>query len=277
MFIAVIRRDLEKAIFLADVEPKSTANATTESPRGQDRYLSPPNSAAIQKYITDQGLAGTASALITATVPVYTGGAITLSNYNISGTQIKTVTGGGTSNAQVAALQALLAYHFVETDVLKKSFLNGNIKGYLSPYVAPPNLSGFNPDSRRFPAFTPGQAIVCLADDGSTQFSVKTPIVTGAATNTPGSGALRITGSSGGLAGYGLYETTVVLIGKGAKRITQEQILAGGGTITDTQIDIPAAVVLGPTASNTYGAIAATLTKVRVQVNDMVSPEFTCT
>jgi hypothetical protein len=278
MFIAVIRRDLEKAIFIADVEPKSIANASTESPKGQDRYLSPPNSAAIQAYITAQGLSGTAAALIAATVPVYTGGVITLSNYNISSTQIKTVTGGGTSAAQVTALQALLAYHFVETDVVKKSFLNGNIKGYLSPYTATnPVNGGFNPDSRRFPAINGGQAIVCLADDGSTQYSVKTPIVTGAATNTPGAGALRISGASGGLAGYGLYETSVILIGKGAKRITQEQILAGGGTITDTQIDIPAPVVLGPTASNTYGAIAATLTQVRVQVNDMLSPAFTCT
>ncbi len=271
MFIAVIRRDLEKAIFLADVEPASLANASSESPKGQDRYLSPPNSAVIQAYITAQSLSGTAASLIAATVPVYTGGAITLANYNISGTQIKTVTGGGTSNAQVAALQALLAYHFVETDLVKKSFLNGNIHGFLFPYTTNPPNGGFNPDPRRFPALTSGQAIVCLADDGSTQFSVKTPIITSSSIIA---GALTLNGSSGGLSGYGLYETTVFLSGQGAKRITQEQILAGGGTITDTQIVIPAPVVLGPTNSNTYGSIATGKTAARVRVNDMLSPSF---
>lgn len=272
MFIAVIRRDLEKAIFIADVEPKSIANASTESPKGQDRYLSPPNSAAIQTYITAQGLSGSAAALIAATVPVYTGGAITLSNYNISATQIKTVTGGGTSSAQVTALQALLAYHFVETDVVKKSFLNGNIHGYLSPYTATnPVNGGFNPDPRRFPAITSGQAIVCLDDDGSTQFTVKTPIITSSSII---GGALTLNGASGGLLGYGLYETTVILSGQGAKRITQEQILAGGGTITDTQIVIPSPVVLGPTTSNTHGAIATGKTAARVRVNDLLSPSF---
>jgi hypothetical protein len=273
MFIAVIRRDLNKSLFLADVEPKSIANASTESPRGQARYLSPPDPVVIQAYLTAQSLTGTAAALIAATVPTYTGGAITLSNYNISKTQIETVT-GATTTTQAAAIQNLLAKHFVETDVVKKSFLNGNIKGYLSPYVASP-LSGFNPDPHRDPALTPGQAIVCLADDGSTQFTVLTPIVTGAAIGTPGAGDLRISGASGGLAGYGLYETAVILLGQGAKKITQQQILAGGGTITDTQIDIPAAVVLG--VGNTAGAIAATATQVRVVVNDMVSPVFICT
>ena len=54
MFIAVIRRDLEKAIFLADVEPKSLANPPTESWKGQDRYLSPPDPVAIATYLTAQ-------------------------------------------------------------------------------------------------------------------------------------------------------------------------------------------------------------------------------
>jgi hypothetical protein len=384
MFIAVIRRDLEKSIFLADAEPKSTADASVESPRGQDRYLSPPDPVAIQTYLNAQGLVAVASVLIAATVPTYTGGAVGI--YDISSAKITGVAGlGGATAGQVAALQELLAHHFVETDVVKKSFLNGNIHGYLSPTFNPDIHRGGLGQGTQTP-FTSGQAIVALKDDGHTFFSVNSPWLTKAAVNTPGAGALRITGNpqtgvgnvqivsthnvaltgaqtidgvatgvnrilltgqtnpvqngiwiaaagawarpvgagdmitgsnadniligvdAGGtnfggtfwhsttlapnavvgtnalsfaiggcdFTGYGLYETSVILLGQGAKTITQEQILAGGGTIAATQIDIPAPVVLGPTTSNTFGAIAATLTQVRVQVNDLLSRSMPC-
>jgi hypothetical protein len=326
-----------------------------------------------------------AATLIAATVPTYTGGALGI--YDITSATIKGADAGlsGATAAQVKALQELLAHHFVETDVVKKSFLNGNIHGYLAPTFNPDTHRGNLGQGTQTP-FISGQAIVAISDDGHTFFSVNTPWLTKAAVNTPGAGALRITGlpqtgvaavhvvathnlaltgeqtidgvltstnrilltgqtnpvqngiwitaagawarpvgagdmitgssadnilvgvdtggtnfggtyfhsttlapnavvgtnalsfSIGGcdFTGYGLYETSVILLGKGAKTITQEQIIAGGGSITATDIDIPAPVVLGPTTSNTYGAIAATSTQVRVQVNDLLSRSLVC-
>jgi hypothetical protein len=509
MFISVIRRDLEKAIFLADVESKSLANPPVESWKGQDRYLSSPDLVAISAYLTAQSklnvepllsisgwtlglgwtgsynsfkhtsgtaaltnslaaivgeiyvmvititgrtagsvtlafgdsstatisvtttitftsgattalsitpttdfngtvsmsvsvsgstipLTGTtaaamAAAIIAATVPAYTGGALATTpvRYDIRSATIITAGALGSpglaraTTAQIAAIQDLLAHHFVETDVLKKSFLNGNIHGYLSPTFNPDTHRGNLGQGTQTP-FTPGQAILALADDGITLFTVAKPIIT---TAVVGGGALTIGGlptvgmaavhvvattnraltgeqtidgvltstnrvlltgqtnqkengiwitaagawarpvgagdmiagahvssalisvDSGGtylasttwlctapssadvvgtnnltftntpcsFVGYGLYKTSVILLGKGAKRITQEQIIAGGGTIAATSIVIPAPVILGPVGSNTYGTIAATLTQVRVQVNDMLSNLFICT
>ena len=245
MRVAVIRGDLSKPIFLADLEPKSTFDASLET-FGQNRYLSRPDATRIQAYLTSQSLSASASALITATVPV--GGPV-----DVSSTTIKAVSGlSGATNTQVTALQDLLAPKFVETDVAKKSFLFGNLHGFLS--------SSFNPDSRRWPVPSNGAAIAVVADDGVTPFAVATPTITTADKDTPSSGALRITGT--GLAGYGTYETTVILVGAGARRVTEAQMLAGGGSVTDTQIDIPAALVPG---------IAVTTTSARVQTNDMLS------
>ena len=252
MRVAVIRGDLSKPIFLADLEPKSTANATVEPPAGQNRYVSRPDATRIAAYLTSQSLSASASALITATVPV--GGPV-----DVSSTTIKAVSGlSGASASQVTALQDLLAPKFVETDVAKKSFLFGNLSGYLS--------ANFNPDSRRVPTISNGPAISVVADDGVTAFAVATPVITTADKDTPSAGALRITGT--GLAGYGLYETTVVLTGTGARRVTQAQILAAGGSVTATQIDIPTAAVPG---------IANTTTFARVQTNDMLSPAVALT
>lgn len=246
MRIGVIRGDLSKAIFLADLEPKSQANATVEPPDGQNRYLTRPDASAIQTYLDGEGLVASATTLITATVPV--GGPVDVSSGTITG-----VSGlGGATGAQVTALQDLLTYRVIETDVAKKSFLFGNISGFRS--------ANFNPDPRRDPALSNGPAIGVVADDGSTAFAVAVPDITTADLGTPSAGDLRITGT--GLAGYGLYETTVVLIGTGARKLREDQILGGGGTITDTQIDIPAALVPG---------VALTSTSARVFVNDMLS------
>lgn len=248
MFVAVIRGDLSKPLFIADVEPKST------SPHSQARYISRPDATKIAAYLAAQGLAASASGLITATVPV--GGPVDISSATITG-----VAGlGGATAPQVAALQNLLATKFVETDVVKKSFLYGNLAGFRS--------ASFNPDSRRVPALSNGAAIACVADDGSTAFAVATPVITTADKDTPGAGDLRISGT--GLVAYGLYELTVILSGTGAKKLTEKQILAGGGTIAanGTQINIPAALVPG---------IALTNTTARVRVNDMLSPAVALT
>lgn len=367
MYLVVIRSDLRNPLFLSDIEPVSQTNPTTESPKGQARYVSRPNRANIQKYLNDQGLnellkstgwtvgsgwtgtynsfahtsgttalsnslagvatqvysltvtitgrtAGTvtvtfgggttgaisattttsitasttgnlvitptndfdgtvalslkvdaAAALITATVPGYSGGLV-VPTVDISATAIKTIIGlSGVSNAQVETIQNMLGYHLVETDIVKKSVLAGCIHGYLS--------TEFNPDSRgdlNHPPATKGQAVQVVQDVNhlsttTSLFTVSTPIITGLTL----SGSLTIAGSAGGLIGYGLYETTVIITGYGARRITQDQILAAGGTVTSTSIVVPASLIA---ATATVPTVPTTgKTWVRVQVNDMLS------
>lgn len=251
MFVAVIRGDLAGPLFLADLEPKSTSNPTTEPHAGQARYLSRPDEAKIAAYLASQSLAASASALITATVPV--GGPVNVSSATITG-----VAGlGGASGSQVAAIQALLAAKIVETDVAKKSWLSGVLAGLRS--------SSFNPDRNRY---SNGAAVVVLQDDGSSAFTVAVPTISNADLDTPTSGALRISGT--GLLGYGMYETSVTFLGSSTgspiqKRVTQAQILAAGGSVTATQIDIPASLTAGATVG---------FTSVRVVTNDLVSNAF---
>lgn len=209
-----------------------------------------------------------AAALISATVPSYAGGLV-VPTVDISGTAIKAIIGlSGASNTQVGVLQSMLGYHFVETDILKKSFLAGVIHGYLS--------TGFNPDPRgdlnHNPA-TPGQAIVCVQDvvpssTSTTLFTVLKPVITGLTL----AGTLTVTGSGGGLLGYGLYESSVILTGFGARRITQAQIIAAGGSVADTSIVIPATLIAATATVPTIPTAGKTF--VRVQTNDMLSNTF---
>ena len=268
MYLVVIRSDLRNPIFLSDIEPISQTNPTTESPKGQARYVSRPSAANIQKYLDAQSLSASAAALITATVPSYAGGG-SVPTVDISGTAIKAVTGlSGATDAQVEHLQSMLGYHIVETDAVKKSVLAGCLHGFLS--------SSFNPDSRGalgHPPATAGQAIKVVQDVNAlstttTAFTVKTPVITGLTL----SGTLTIAGSSGGLAGYGLYEPTVIIIGNGNRQITQAQILAAGGTVSDTSIVVPAALIA---ATATVPTVPTTgKTWVRIQVNDMLSNKY---
>jgi hypothetical protein len=253
MRVGVIRGDISKALFIADVEPKSQSNSSTEASRGNARYVGRPNATNIQTYLDAQGLVTVAATLITTTVPV--GGPVDVSSATVTG-----VAGlGGATATQVAALQELLAPQFVETDAVKKSYLFGNLAGY--------RAATFNPDPRREPALANGAAISIVQDDGSTPFAFAAPVITTADKDTPGAGDLRITGTD--LGPYGLFTFTVVLTGTGTpsygtKRLTQAQIVAGGGSINvaGTIINIPAALVPG---------IANTTTFARVQVNDMLS------
>ncbi len=243
MRVAVIRGDLSKGLYIADVDTRGQFAGKSNA-----RYVGRPSVTDITAYLAAQGLAASAATLITATVPV--GGPVNVSSGTITG-----VAGlGGASAAQVLALQELLAPYFVETDALKKSFLYGNIAGFRS--------ASFNPDPRREPALSSSAAISCVQDDGSTAFNPLPPVVTLADKDTPGAGDLRISGT--GLLPYGLYSYTVILEGVLTKKLTQAQILAGGGSINSggTQIDIPAALIPGATL---------TTTTARVQVNDMLS------
>jgi hypothetical protein len=370
MFLTVIRSDLKNPLFISDVEPISQTNPTTESPRGQARYVSRPNRVAIQNYIDVQGLneltrstgwtvgagwsgsynafthtsgttalsntlaavslqvysltvtitgrttgnvtvtfgGGTTGAisvttttsitasttgnlvitpstgfdgtvalsvkveiaadLITATVPGYAGGLV-VPTVDISATAIKAIIGlSGATNVQVEHIQNMLGYHFVETDAVKKSVAAGCLHGLLS--------ANFNPDSRgdlSHPPATAGQAIKVVQDvnhlsTSTVLFTVKTPTITGRTL----AATLTVTGASGGLAGYGLYEPTVIIVGYGARQITQAQILAAGGTVADTSIVVPAAL-LGATATIPTVPTAG-LSWVLVQVNDMLSNKF---
>lgn len=372
MYLVVIRSDLRNPLFLSDIEPISQTNPTTESPRGQARYVSRPSAAKIQEYLDTQAaieltgstgwtttgwtgsynsfthttgnttaltntlaaantvsylvsvtitnrtagtvvvsfggdstaalsasatdtlvavstatlavtpsstfdgtvsisvkaVAASAAALITATVPGYVGGAV-VPTVDISGTAIRAVTGlAGATNAQVEHLQNMLGYHIVETDAVKKSVLAGCLHGLLS--------SSFNPDSRGalgHPPATAGQAIRVVQDvnassTSTTAFTVRTPIITGLTL----SGTLTITGASGGLSGYGLYEPTIIIIGSGGRQITQAQILAAGGTISDTSIVVPASLIAATATVPTVPTAGSTW--VRVQVNDMLSNKY---
>lgn len=251
MFVAVIRGDLAGPLFLADLEPKSTSNPSVEPHAGQARYLSRPDATKIAAYLTSQSLVASTTDLITATVPV--GGPANVASGTITG-----VAGLGAANpTQVAAIQGLLAAKLVDTDVAKKSWLSGVIAGLRS--------ASFNPDKNRF---SNGAAVSVLADDGSTTFTFAHPNLTNADLDTPTSGALRLTGT--GLLGFGMYETSVTVIGSAQgspiqKRITQAQILAAGGTVTATQIDIPATLTAG---------MSVGFTSVRVVTNDLVSNAF---
>jgi len=260
MRVGVIRGDISKALFIADVEPKSQSNASTESPLGNARYVGRPNATAIQAYLDGQGLGASATTLITATVPV--GGSVDVSSGTITG-----VAGlGGATAAQVTALQDLLAPQFVETDALKKSFLYGNLAGYLS--------ANFNPDPRRDPAIANGPAIECVEDDGVTAFTFAAPVLSTATFGSPSAGWIRVAGTS--LAPYGSYsfaviftrapllpnETPVKLF------LTQAAIVAAGGSINaaGTQIDVPASLISSKITSATRTEYLA-----RVQVNDMIT------
>jgi len=245
MRVAVIRGDLSKPLFLADLEPKSTANFSAET-SGQNRYLSRPDATKIAAYLAAQSLVASATGLITATVPV--SGPV-----DVSSATIKGVSGlSGATDPQVLALQDFLAPRIIETDWAKKSFLFGNLAGYRS--------ASFNPDPRRNPALVNGAAIAIVADDGSTTYSLGVPTIATADLDTPTTGALRITGTN--LGAYGMYEVAIILLGTGGRRVTQAQILTAGGTFTDTVINIPASVVPG---------VAVGATTARVRVNDLLS------
>lgn len=195
-----------------------------------------------------------ASTIITATLPVD-------GPLDVSATAVRAISGlANATTAEVAAIAESIAPQFVETDAAKKSWLYGNIKGYRS--------ASFNPDPRREPAITSAAAISVVADDGVTAFDVLTPIITTADKDTPGAGALRITGT--GLLPYGLYAVRVIVtLASGVViKLSQAQILAGGGDLSSTVINIPAALVPG---------IALTTTTARVQVNDMLSPAVALT
>lgn len=80
-----------------------------------------------------------------------------------------------------------------------------------------------------------------------------TPVVTGAATNTPGAGDLTITGT--GFLSLAPNDSVVIITGTGAVTLTRTQILVGGGSFSDTAIVILAALVPGIAAVTSFAKV----------------------
>lgn len=247
MYVGVIRGDLPGPLFLADLEPTSQTNFPTE-PAGQTRYIARPNLAKITAYLASQSLAASAAALITATNPV--GGPL-----NVASATIKAVAGlGAATNAQVAALQNLLAYHFSETDVAIKCFALGNMAKYLA--------STFTPDPNRKPALAQSAAIYVVQDDGSSLFTFAVPNISA---STLSGGILTITGTGLGNSEY--FDTTTIHITGPALagpthsyRLSQRAILhAAGGVVSATSIVIPASLIPAAVTGSTVQVKFSTL------------------
>lgn len=93
-----------------------------------------------------------------------------------------------------------------------------------------------------------------------TKVLAKKAVITTADLDTPTSGALRITGTD--FTSSAPDVTSVVITGTGAVTLTATQITGGGGTITGTQIDIPAALIPG---------VVVTASSARVTSNNLNS------
>lgn len=244
MYVGVIRGDLPGPVFLADLEATSQTNFPTE-PAGQARYISRPNLANITAYLAAQSLSASATALITATVPI--GGPV-----NVASATIKAVAGlGAATVTQVTALQGMLAYHFTETDVDIKSFAVGNLQGLLK--------STFSPDPNRIPALAQGPAIGVVLDDGSTAFTFNAPHISGAVIS---GGILTITGT--GLGNPEYFDSTKVHIigGFGLPSFLLEQRAithVAGGVISATSIVIPASLIPSAATGSTVQVRFTTL------------------
>lgn len=156
MRVGVIRGDLPGPVFIADLEQTSQPTPTT-APPGQTRYISRPDATRIAAYLTAQGLAASASTIITTCLPV--GGPLDVSSATITG-----IAGlGAATAAQVKGIADLIAPQIAETSIARNSFLKGNLKGLLS--------ASYNPDPSRTPALSNGAAITVVTDDGVTLYT----------------------------------------------------------------------------------------------------------
>jgi len=81
------------------------------------------------------------------------------------------------------------------------------------------------------------------------------PVVTAPTLNAPAAGDLTITGTD--FLSIQPEITSVVLTGTGAVTLTAAQIVAGGGTVTDTSIVILAALIPGIAAATTFAVVEA--------------------
>lgn len=191
---------------------------------------------------------------------------------DVSTSTIEAVGAGDNANAlsiipsdrgTVAALADAVAPRLAETPVVEDSYLVGMISELRS--------ASFNPDSNRL---SDGAAIEVVEDDGSTPFTLALPNISAATLDSPGAGDVTIDGTN--LASVGdptgeRKDTYVTFFGTGTPgdgnvkklSLSQELIEANGGTVTATEIVVPAVL-------NTLG-FATTTTTVQVQHRSHVS------
>lgn len=201
----------------------------------------------------------TVAAVITTTLPV--GGPL-----DVSTATLRATVGEGGTDAQVSALANTIAPHFVDTDVVIKSFQVGMISGFRS--------ASYNPDPNRIPALSNGAAISVVQDDGVTPFVAPLTVITAAADNTPNAGDITITGTN---LGDPEVQATVVKVtsanGGSFVKLYQSVIqgtFSGGtqGVVTATSIVIPASLLSG---------LGVAGSRVIVQYTSFASNVFTVT
>lgn len=81
------------------------------------------------------------------------------------------------------------------------------------------------------------------------------PVLTSATLDAPGPGDLTLAGTN--FTSLTPNTSTVFLTGTGAVTLTQDAILTGGGSISDTTIVIPAALVPGVAVATTFAQVRA--------------------
>lgn len=227
---------------------------------GVDSYIENDDVAGGSTSNTDLGLADgavrdmpAATDFITDCLPV--GGPLDVSTATVNGV------GAGTNASALSLIPAArgttvavadaIAPAFADTQVAIDSFL----VGYMSEYRS----ASFNPDTRRVPALADGAAIEVVEDDGSTPFAATLPTITSSTLDSPTAGDVTIVGT--GLGGEA-HETQVKFTGDVVTLLSQARIEAAGGTVADTEIVIPAALIPGA---------ATTTTSDQVQVRQRVS------
>jgi hypothetical protein len=195
-----------------------------------------------------------ASAFITAALPV--GGPLDVSVATLNGVGAGTNTNAlsliSTTRGTHEAVADAIAPQFVETPVALDSFLVGNIADLLSV--------NFTPDSRRQPALATGPAIEVVEDDGVTPFAATLPTITTSTLNSPGAGDVTIAGT--GLGNPERNETVIKYTGDVVTTISQQVLEAAGGSVSDTAIVIPAALIPGAATTTTFNQV-----KVRQRVS----------
>lgn len=199
-----------------------------------------------------------AATLITNTLPV--GGPLDVSTATINGSGATTASSAlsliPSSRGTTAAVANAIAPQIYESTTAIDSFLVG--------YMADLLNANFNPDPNRLPPLVSGAAITVVQDDGTTPFAPTLPVLTTAVLDAPGAGDVTITGT--GLGTSERLETEVRLTGAITKTLLQKFIEEAGGTISDTSIIIPAALIPGATVTTTSVQV-----KVRQRVSAVVA------
>lgn len=199
-----------------------------------------------------------AATLITNCLPV--GGPLDVSTATIGGSGVGTALAAlsliPTARGTVVAVADAIAPRFWESTTAIDSFLVGDIRELLNV--------NFNPDPRRLPPLVNGPAITAVQDDGVTLMAATLPTIALANLDAPGVGDLTITGT--GLGSLDRQETAVHLAGTVNQTLLQRFIEAAGGSISDTSIVIPAAMIPGATITTTTARV-----KVRQRVSGITA------